>query len=257
VLVTNTGGATSHYDSYGMGIEIYGRGCVIRQNVVQDTFGVRTGEGVGISISQYGEACIVRDNFVGNTRQPIGDGRTFGIWSGPSQGELPVFRDNTITTVTYGFGYVGVLKNNLIINATCGPFYGRPHVKHLVDQGTDTITYFNPVDPKAKVEKAECPDRVEHFMARAMRGESAALFRLAQQYVLAEDWPAAAKWYDLDSRFGHLAAAPTANAVRDLFLTAAERQSVRQESDELERSIRASMPERTDNQTGAGSSADK
>ena len=100
--IRNVGGCTAYPNAYCMGIETQGLGgsagkAKVLRNMVQDTYGVGSGESVGIALSDRGHGAIIQGNVIRNSVLRAG---SFGLWVGGQSN--PSVIGNHFDTWTYG-----------------------------------------------------------------------------------------------------------------------------------------------------------
>lgn len=136
-VVREIGGCTVYPNAYGFGIEVCGPGALIEGNRIYECrgYGVADiGEGVGISVSDYGRGCVIRDNvLIQSSREPSpqyadwpGASRSsYGIWVGGDSSDV-VVDGNVLTNFVYGITFKrtssGVFTRNVVNNSVV-PFY--------------------------------------------------------------------------------------------------------------------------------------
>lgn len=97
--VVNTGRTTLFADAYAAAIEVKGRHCKVKKNLVDGVFATGIGEGIGISLSHNRKGCVVADNVIGTDRA---SGATYGIWLSSEHAATTVSR-NRIMGFVYPF----------------------------------------------------------------------------------------------------------------------------------------------------------
>lgn len=96
--VSNTTGTTFYPNAYVMGIETYGASNLIDNNVVTNTNGMGTGEGVAISVSDYGYGTVIRNNTISNYSKT--QTTDYGIWVG-GDSKVQVY-NNSLSNILHG-----------------------------------------------------------------------------------------------------------------------------------------------------------
>lgn len=136
-IIREIGGCTVYPNSYAFGIESFGPGAFIEDNRLYECrgFGVADiGEGVGISVSDYGRGTVIRDNVILWSSREVsnqyadwpGQSRsTYGVWVGGDSSDV-VVDGNVITNAVYGITFKrttsGVFTRNVVNNSVV-PFY--------------------------------------------------------------------------------------------------------------------------------------
>lgn len=114
-IIRQTTGSTVYPNAYCFGIEVDGHADIAR-NVVQDTYGVGTGEGVGISCTEYGTAMVIRNNLIHN--EILTPTHTYGIWCGGTNTTSLLVKDNTMINFAYGMAASSPVHGGYMGNST-------------------------------------------------------------------------------------------------------------------------------------------
>ncbi|MEC6412189.1 hypothetical protein [Achromobacter xylosoxidans] len=182
-VISNVQGTKVFHDAYAMGVEIHGRHCIVKENIINNVYPTGDGEGVGISISDYqNNTCLVTGNTIRNEAYPK-RGRTFGVWSLNES----VISDNIIVNMTYAIA-PKYSRGNYVIDEACAGL----HFASSNDDDFDATT--------SRV--AQCQDNLEIALARFDPTKKGTAFRIGQIYEMQQDYVNAMVYYSIAENLG-------------------------------------------------------